>query len=289
MAKKLVFANNPLLSGPSFGDREKSVIPYREIEIASITRDPNQPRVHFEQEKLDELTDSIKTYGVLTPIIVRAAKIPGKYIVVAGERRYRAATKAGLKTIPAIVDREPDQTGERTLAIQLVENLQRADLTPLEKAHAIGALKESYSLSIRDVAEKLGISKSMVQRSLDILDLPADLLNALREGASESKILLLAKVTDPEERARLLKDIDSVTRDEMSTRLVVKEGGLSKTKKPKKQASPEDQRIADEIQRSLGLKVNLIRQTANPESGKLTIDFYSDEDLQAVFRKLVAE
>jgi ParB family chromosome partitioning protein len=289
MAKKLVFANNPLLSGPSFGDREKSVIPYREIEIASITRDPNQPRVHFEQEKLDELTDSIKTYGVLTPIIVRAAKIPGKYIVVAGERRYRAATKAGLKTIPAIVDREPDQTGERTLAIQLVENLQRADLTPLEKAHAIGALKESYSLSIRDVAEKLGISKSMVQRSLDILDLPADLLNALRQGASESKILLLAKVTDAEERARLLKDIDSVTRDEMSTRLVVKEGGLSKTKKPKKQASPEDQRIADEIQRSLGLKVNLIRQTANPESGKLTIDFYSDEDLQAVFRKLVAE
>lgn len=289
MAKKLVFANNPLLSGPSFNEREKSSIPYREIPVAAISRDPNQPRVNFDPDKLDELVESIKTYGVLVPILVRPDRLPGKYVVIAGERRFRAATKAGLSAVPAVIDREEDTTGERTLAIQLVENLQRAELTPLERAHAIGALKETYNLSVRDVAAKIGVSKSLVQRSLEILDLPDDLLNALREGASESKILILAKITDPAERAKMLKDLDSVSRDEMSTRLVVKQGGKGKKRSKTRNASAEDQRIMDEIQRALGLKVVLVRGSNSAESGRLSIDFYSDDDLQVVFRKLVAD
>jgi ParB family chromosome partitioning protein len=245
--------------------------------------------VNFDEEKLEELTESIRTYGVLSPILVRPGKNPGKYIVIAGERRFRAAGRAGLTSIPAIVDSEQDETGERTLAIQLVENIQRAELTPLERAHAIGALKESFSLSIRDVAKRLGISKSMVQRSIDILDLPDDLLNALRQGASESKILTIARIEDAGERARLLNSIEDFSRDELNERVVKKSAPKGKTKgKAAKQQSPEDMRIAEEIQRALGMKVALIRQGASSESGKISIEFYSDEDLQEVFRKLVA-
>lgn len=282
--RKLTLANNPLLSGPAMRDREVSGVPYREIPVGSIERDANQPRVNFDEEKLNELTESIKVYGVLTPILVRPAKVPGKYQLIAGERRLRASRAAGLKSVPAIVSTEDDSSGERTLAIQLVENLQRSDLSPLERAHAIGALKETYNLSVRDVGERLGISKSMVQRSLDILELPADLLNALREGAAESKILLLAKIEDETVRASYLKDLDVLTRSKLQENLEKQksEGGKGR------ELSPEDRRISDEIQRSLGLKVIMARSAADANAGKLTIEFYSESDLQEIFRKLVA-
>ncbi len=289
MAKKLVFSNNPLLSGPAMVDRERSGVPYREVPLSAIERDPNQPRVIFDDEKLEELSQSIKTYGILNPILVRSSGLPGKYTIVAGERRFRAAGKAGLAVVPVIVDTERDDSGERTLAIQLVENIQRAELAPLERAHAISALKEAHSLSIRDVADKIGISKSMVQRSLDLLDLPDDLINALRQGTSESKILLLAKVSDVNERARLLKDIDSISRDSLNLKVVQKAPSKSRVLGKAKVVRPEDQRIADEIQRSIGLKVALTRSASDSESGKLMIDFYSEEDLQELFRKLVNE
>lgn len=284
--RKLVLANNPLLSGPALDEREKSGIPYREIAVTNIERDPNQPRVNFDQEKLSELSESIKTYGVLSPILVRPGKEPGKYMLIAGERRFRASQMAGLTSIPALIDKAKDDSGDRTLAMQLVENMQRSDLSPLERAHAIGALKETYNLSIREVADKLGVSKAMVQRSLEILELPDDLLNALREGASESKILLLSNIEDQDIRASYLKDLDVLTRNQLKKDL---EKGQVETEAAPKVISPEDQRIADEIQRALGLKVKMYRTKPESDAGKITIEFYSDSDLQEVFRKLVAE
>ncbi len=284
--RKLVLANNPLLSGPALDEREKSGIPYREILISHIERDPNQPRVNFDQDKLSELSESIKTYGVLSPILVKAGKEVGKYVLIAGERRYRASQLAGLTSIPVLIDKSKDESGERTLAMQLVENMQRSDLTPLERAHAIGALKETYNLSIREVGDKLGVSKAMVQRSLEILELPDDLLNALREGASESKILLLANIEDQEIRASYLKDLDILTRSQLKKNLDKDSGESSKFNK---QISPEDSRITDEIQRSLGLKIKMFRTKPDSDAGRLIIEFYSDTDLQEVFRKLVAE
>lgn len=281
--RKLIFANNPLLSGPALQDRERTGIPYREIPISAIERDPNQPRTHFDDEKLQELSDSIKTYGVMSPIIVQPSKTPGKYRLIAGERRLRASQRAGLTSIPAMIDRQSEDDAERTLAMQLVENLQRADLTSLERAQAIGALRDSFSLSVRDIADRLGLSKSAVQRSLEILELPDDLLNALKEGASESKILLLSKIEDPEIRASYLKDLDVLTRSQLQKDMESKKVSEDKVKSL---TSPEDQRIADELQRALGLKVRLFRNSSD-QGGRITIDFYSDSDLQEVFRKLV--
>lgn len=288
MAKKFVFQNNPLLGGPALAEREKSGIPYREIPLAAIERDVNQPRVIFDDEKLQELAASIEKYGVLSPILVKPAKIAGRYLLVAGERRVRAAKLAGLVTIPAIIDQEEDSDDARILSIQLVENLQRSDLTPLERANAISVLKEAHAMSIREVADSLGISKSMVQRSLDLLELPDDLLNALRNGASESKILLLAKIEDEEERAEYLESLDQLTRADIAKQIVGRKPQSLKKVKKEVVRNPEDARIADEIQRSLGLKVKLSRPSNNSESGKLVIDFYSEEDLQELFRKLVS-
>lgn len=285
--KRFTIANNPLLSGPAFDERERGGIPYRQLQISVIDRDPNQPRVNFDEDRLRELASSIRTYGVLSPLLVRPSKIPGRYTLIAGERRFRASQIVGLDSVPVLIDQDEDVSGDRTLAMQLVENLQRADLSPLERAHAIGALKEAHSLSVRDIADRLGISKSMVQRSLEILDLPDDLLNALREGASESKILLLSKIEDEEIRAAYLKDLDVLTRKQIEKdidkQVANKEDGTASA------LSAEDLRVAEEIQRALGLKVKMVKPNPTADNGKLVIEFYSSSDLQEIFRKLVSE
>jgi ParB family chromosome partitioning protein len=282
------FANNPLMAGPALEERSRGGIPYREIPVSAIEADPNQPRRSFDEEKLQELAESIKLYGILSPILVRAGALPGRYTIISGERRYRASQLAGLAAIPAIVS-QGEGEDSRTLAIQLVENLQRDDLSPLERAQAIGALRDGHSLSIREIAEKLSISKSAVQRSLEILSLPDDLLNALREGASESKVLLVAKIEDPAVRASYLKDIDVLTRAQIGQSVEAKRTAPNSENTDSKVVTAEDQRIAEEIQRALGMKVRMVRSSPQAESGRLTIDFYGEGDLQILFRKLVSE
>jgi len=282
--RRLVISNNPLLSGPALSDRDRIGIPYRVIQLSAIDSDPTQPRRDFDNEKLQELSDSIRMYGVLSPILVRPGPISGRYTIISGERRYRAAKLAGLLEVPALIDQKPEGGEDRTLALQLVENLQRADLTPLERAQAIGALRDSYQLSVRDIADRLGISKSKVQRTLQFLELPDDLMNALKAGVAETKVLLLAEIEDPAIRASYLKDIDSITRDDLQK-------GVRGNKETREgdPLSAEDRRIADEIQRAIGLRVKLSRPTAGSDAGRLIIDFYSSSDLQELFRRLVAE
>ncbi len=276
------------MAGPALEERSRGGIPYREIPVSAIEADPNQPRRTFDEEKLQELAESIKLYGVLSPILVRAGALPGRYTIISGERRYRASQVAGLAAIPAIVS-QGEGEDSRTLAIQLVENLQRDDLSSLERAQAIGALRDGHNLSIREIAEKLSISKSAVQRSLEILSLPDDLLNALREGASESKVLLVAKIEDPAVRATYLKDIDVLTRAQIGQSVERKRPNTSHDTVESKVMTAEDQRIAEEIQRALGMKVRMVRSSPNAEGGRLTIDFYGEGDLQILFRKLVSE
>lgn len=266
-------------------ERARSGIPYRELQIAAIDTDPNQPRMNFDEERLSELAQSIKTYGVLSPILVKPGKSSGRFTLISGERRLRAAKLAGRDSIPVLVNQDEDTSGSRTLAMQLVENLQRADLSPLERAHAIAALKETSKLSVREVGDKLGISKSMVQRSLDILNLPDDLLNALKEGASESKVLLLSKIEDEEIRASYLKDLDVLTRNRIKKDIDVKG---AKGRGPRA-VTAEDERIADELRRVLGVKVVLQRSSPESERGRLTLEFYSNDDLQDIFRRLIAD
>lgn len=303
--RKLILANNPLLSGPALRERQDSTEsaqssmpstgPFREIPINLVDPDPNQPRSVFDEDLLDELTQSIQRYGVLSPLLVRPSKIAGRFLVVAGERRLRAATQAGLMTVPAIIDRSLEGDKEKTLAIQLVENLQRSDLSPLERAQAMGMLRDSFGLSIRDIAEKLGVSKSLVHRSLELLLLPPDLIVALQGGASESKILLLAKIDDEDLRATYLREIEEITRSDIEAHLKGRTEKLTRARSEKSDGEqdepmdPEDQRISDEIQRAIGVRVRLQREARNSNRGRLVLEFYSEDDLQEIFRKLVAD
>lgn len=292
--------NNPLLKGPTYDNRIRSGVPYREIPISEIDVDPDQPRRVFDTQALEELAASIREYGVISPILVRPIA-GGLFRLVAGERRYRASKIAGLEMIPAVVDSSEDQ--QSILPKQLVENLQRQDLTPLERGSAFGQLRDKFNWSVREIARQLGVSKTAVQRGLDLLVIPEDLKNALINGASESKILLLSQVTDSNKRRLLLSKIDILSRaqlereisgednledDELSHGGTGDRSGKSKKKKSKAVVNlPGDTRIVGDIQKSLGLKVKLERKKGNKEQGKLVLEFYSDEDLKEIYNKLV--
>lgn len=288
MAKKpLQFQINPLLSGPTLEARNKSGSPYRELDLAEIDVDPDQPRNEFDPGKLAELAASIKEHGLISPILVRV--LPGgSYRVVAGERRYRASKLLGLQKIPVIIDQD-EERGE-ILSKQLVENLQRADLTPLERSEAIYKLKEQNGLSVRELAERLGISKSAVQRSLEIRDLPADLIQALKAGVPESKVLLIAQVEDPKARALLLERVDALSREALD--LEVRGGSQSSSHSGTRKAvklSPNDSRLVAMLQRTLGVRVQVVRSAKKPEQGKLTLEFYSEPDLVSLVERLLAD
>lgn len=280
--KKINLANNPLFVGPTLKERQEISVPYKEILVDLIKFDETQPRKEFNEEKLKELSESIKIYGILQPLTVRESK--DGFILVAGERRLRAAKLAGLQKVPVVVNNSTDD--EKILEIQLVENLQRVDLNSYEKAIAIAALRDSYNLSVRDIAAKLSISKSAVQRSLDILNLPDDLIEALKKGYSESKIFLLADIPTKEQRAVYLNELNLISRDSLKT--AVKSSKMPKKEKISKAFRAEDQRVESDIQRALGLKVK-VNRTPNSNGGKLILEFYTDDDFQVIYRKLMSD
>ena len=280
--KKINLANNPLFVGPTLKERQEISVPYKEILVDLIKFDETQPRKEFNEEKLKELSESIKIYGILQPLTVRESK--DGFILVAGERRLRAAKLAGLQKVPVVVNNSTDD--EKILEIQLVENLQRVDLNSYEKAIAIAALRDSYNLSVRDIAAKLSISKSAVQRSLDILNLPDDLIEALKKGYSESKIFLLADIPTKEQRAVYLNELNLISRE--SIRPAVKSSKMPKKEKISKAGRAEDQRVESDIQRALGVKVK-VNRTPNSNGGKLILEFYTDDDFQVIYRKLMSD
>jgi len=291
MTKKSVkFEMNPLLSGPSLRDRVFSGSPFRLVPLADIDVDPDQPRRVFDEQPLADLADSIREYGVLCPILLRPAE-GGTFRLVSGERRYRASKIAGLEAIPAIMDVGPNDDARRLLK-QMVENLQRQDLNSMERALAVGQLKDQFGLSVRDIAKKLGISKSMVQRSVEVLQLPDDLQAALIAGASESKVLLLSQLNDRGLRKALIEQLENLSRKEIEALIAeglsagskVSHGGTPKKKD--KKLSSSDQRLLATMQRSLGSKVSIKRSESNSEKGKIVLEFYSSSDLDEIFKRI---
>ena len=291
--KQVKFNVNPLLEGPSLHDRRVAGSPYRELRMSDLDVDTDQPRKVFGDSSIKELAESIKEHGVLSPILVRLCD-GGSYKIVAGERRYRACKLLGLETIPAIIQKS-EANDAQVLLTQLVENLQREDLNPVERAVAISQLRDAHQLSVRDIAARLGVSKSSVQRSLEIVELPKELREALESGASESKVLLIAQIKEEKARNHLLSQIESVSREDLealikgildggSIEVEVSHGGTDKKKI--RRMSKEDLRIAEDLQRCLGAKVEIVRKSGDKEKGKLVVEFYSSDDLSEIFRKL---
>jgi len=202
---------------------------------------------------------------------------------------------AGLESIPAIVETDSEELAE-TRAKQIVENIQRENLNPIERANAIGHLREAHKLSVRDIAAKIGMSKTMVQRSLEILTLEDDLKFALASGASESKVLTLRKVEDAAIRKELLSRIEHYTRSQLEEAIdtLIGAGEESSelshggTGKKAKKLSAEDRRFIEDVQKELGIKVQISRKPENKQQGRVVLDFYSKSDLKELYNKLMS-
>ncbi len=245
-----------------------------EIPLAELESNPHQPRRHFEPGALEELAATIRTHGVLTPVVVRRAA--HGYQIVAGERRVRAARLAGLTRIPAIVK---EASNAQALEMALVENLQREDLNPLEAAEAYRRLVEEFGLTQEQVAGRLGRDRSSVANALRLLRLPRRLREDLAAGIlSEGHARALLGL---DKAADQLKARDHVVKRGLTVRAtealvrrlrrgVDSPGGRPRTGDPNLEALEEQLRVA------LGTKVRIVR---NGKGGILEISFFSDEDL----------
>jgi len=262
-----------------------------EVRVSEITTNPRQPRHDIPAESLRELADSIREHGVLQPLIVTEIAPPGanrlpRYQLIAGERRWRAATLAGLAVVPVLVK---EATPQQTLELALVENIQRADLNPLEEASAYHQLMEDFGLTQEQVSERVGRSRVTVANSLRLLRLADEIKDALLANRiSEGHARALLGLTNAHLQLRVLRAIEhgglSVRQTEELVRRLTSEAEAPEQPAPSQ--TPETRALEDRLRRALGTKVNLFR---SKRGGKLVIHFFSEEELQSIFDHIVGE
>jgi len=260
-----------------------------EVPVTEITTNPRQPRREIPAESLRELADSIREHGVLQPLIVTQAgatgAVPGaRYQLIAGERRWRAAMQAGLELVPVLVK---EATPQETLEIALVENIQRADLNPLEEANAYRQLMNDFALTQEQVAERVGKSRVAVANSLRLLRLADEIKDALLAGRiSEGHARALLGLATAHLQLRVLRAIEkeglSVRQTEELVRRLTSAGEAQENAVPSQ--TPETRALEDRFRRALGTKVNLFR---SKRGGKLVIHFFSEEELQTIYDRIV--
>lgn len=260
------------VSVPVSGEiKDKSVL---RLPIEDIRRDPGQPRKAFDEAKLRELADSIQSQGLIQPVLVRRDALGG-YVLIAGERRWRAAQLAGLKEIPSIVR---DVTPAEAFELALVENLQRTDLNPIEEAEGYRRLVEEFHLTQEQVSQRVGKERSTVANALRLLSLPEEVKAMLADGTlsmGHARALLgLPRIPEMVELARRITDRKLSVRE--AERLVKEEREPEPATRGTK-SSPHQRAIIEELQRLLGTKVRLTEKGGG--KGTLEIDFFSYEDL----------
>lgn len=251
----------------------------REIPITLIDNNPNQPRKAFDEKLLNELAQSIKNHGVIQPIVL--VKRNNRYVIVSGERRWRASKIAGLKTIPALVRRYTDS---EIAEIALIENLQREDLNPIESAKAIKDLIENFNLTQENVADRIGKSRSAVTNTLRLLSLEKEVVKLIEDGrlsAGHGKILV--SVAEPSvqiELANLCCD-NKVSVRELEK--YIKQYQNPKEPKVKEAQSLELKNFTNVLKQKLSTKVSIL---GNDNKGRIFIDYYSKEDLNRIYEIL---
>lgn len=261
------------------GQQKQNQRSVREINIDKIKAGRFQPRSNFDDEKLKELTNSIKKQGILSPILVRELGL-NDFEIIAGERRLRASKMAGLETIPCLVDQKKDQDA---LISALIENLQREDLNAVEEAKGLDRLKREFGLTQDEVATSTGKARSTIANSLRILSLPQSVLEMLSKGIIEKgHAKLLASLT-PREAEIIAKKIakESISIKELSLTLSSKR--KNKSFKPKvKNTDLLD--IEREMSETFGHKIEI--ETRNKNSGKVSINYSSLDELDNIISKI---
>jgi len=276
--KTMTYGQNPFKSEISAeetvvlhdGDRILKVSP------ENISINPHQPRSYFNDAALNDLADSIKEHGIISPLIV--TRKGAGYELIAGERRLRASKLVGLKEVPVIVREEKDQ---KKLEIALIENLQREDLNPLETARAYQRLIDEFNITQEEAAKKVGKARSSVANALRLLSLPLEVQEALATGKiTEAHAKYLMGLEGEAKQITMLKKIIRQNMTVAETDKEIKRLGGTKASKPKDYF---DRAREEELGEYLTTKVEIKRQG---KGGKLIIDFYSEEELNEMIHKI---
>ena len=258
----------------------------RTLRLSQIDPNRSQPRQYFEDESLDELSESIRQFGVLQPILVQ--KKGNRYEIIAGERRWRAARKAGLTEIPAIVREYTDQ---ETLELSLIENIQREDLNPIEEAKAFRRLVEEFSLRQEDLAVRVSKSRTAITNSLRLLKLDERVQDMIVQGQiSMGHARALIPVEIPEEQYLIaqqiaekhlsVRDVEKLIKARLSGKKKKKDSGKDKTAERDPALELAYKEIEERLKQSLGTKTTI--RHSGDGTGKLEIEFYSHEDLEKI-------
>lgn len=252
-----------------------------EVDIDLIRPNPNQPRKHFDEDALNELADSIKKHGLIMPIVVNEMQ-DGKYMIIAGERRYRASRIAGKTKIPVVVRAYDDR---QIKEISLIENLQREDLNPIEAATAMKQLMDEYHLTQEELAERIGKSRPAVTNTLRLLSLSPEVIPLVAAGklsAGHARALItlpadaqLKLAQDAIKDGLSVRDIERSVRDYFSTPDELAE----KKEKKKQQVSIELKGLVERMRHAFKTKVSLI---GNDKKGRIYIDYYNTDDLNRI-------
>ena len=244
----------------------------KNLKITEVEPNRDQPRKNFDQEALEELAKSIKEYGLIQPIVV--TKKDGYYGIVAGERRWRASKIAGLTEIPAIIREDNERINSE---ISLIENMQREDLNPYEKALGVRTLIDNYGLSQEEVAKKLGKGRSTIANIVRILNLEPRVLEMAKEGKlTEGHCKALLAITDPEKQYKTA--IQMLERG-ATVRQVEKKARVKETKEELDRNHILYKSIEDNFQNFFGSKVRL---DAGKRRGKIIIEYTSNDDLERI-------
>ena len=256
--------------------------PNLQVEVDRIASNPSQPRRSFDEAKIDELAASVRDQGIIQPLLVR--RTGEGYELIAGERRLRAARKAGLREVPVIVR---EASNSETLQLALLENLQREDLNPIEEATAYQRLQEEFELSQEEIAQKVGKSRPAVANCMRLLLLPREVQQELAQGklpVGQARALL-----GLESEALMLAAAREVITKGLSTReaerLVAR---LKSGRKRKRETALSDSNLrslVEQLQRSLGTKVRLVHR-AGSGRGKVEIEYYSLADLERIIQMM---
>lgn len=250
----------------------------KEIDIGLIDRNPKQPRKVFDQDALEELSASIKTHGIIQPIIVQESN--GRFIIIAGERRWRAARLAGLKTVPCIVK---NYTKQEISEISIIENLQREDLNAIESARAIKNLITEFNLTQDEVADKIGKSRPAVANTLRLLSLPEQIISLVESGKlSAGHARTLLAVDDPSKQKEIALQVIERDLSVRETENLIKSYLSPKEiEKPViKEKSLELKDFENKIKRLFSTSVQI---KGDDKKGKIIIDYYSKDDLDRIY------
>jgi len=254
----------------------------QQLPVEAIRPNPRQPRARFQPEELEELAASIREHGVIQPLIVTRGASPGEYTLIAGERRLQAARKAGLHTVPAILREASEQ---ELLELALIENVQRADLNPLETAEAYRQLSADFGLSHEEISRRVGKSRSAVTNTLRLLEAPPSVQQAVLNGdISEGHARALLGLPTPQAQAAALQTVLTKGLTVRQTEDLVRK--LKGRKPAPRQAAPSPalRDIEERLRARLGTKVSLKH---GKKGGRITIHYYSEEELETLLARLL--